>query len=114
MFALQQEAVLCKASYIKNTAYCLLFYMITFIVRSDGEASKMVAGTACGPTYKFGIRIPKNRKDALPIDSADGNTCWKISMDTEVEQIDEYDTFQDLGKGRPPPRNHQKIRLHFI
>ena len=35
-------------------------------------------------------------------------------MDTEIEQIDEYDTFRDLGKGRPPPRHHQKIRVHFV
>ena len=67
-----------------------------------------------GPTYKFGILVPKNRKDALAIDSANGNKRWKISMDTEVDQIDEYDTFRDLGKGRPPPRDHQKIRVHFV
>jgi hypothetical protein len=35
-------------------------------------------------------------------------------MDTEVEQIDEYDTFRDLGKGRLPPRDHEKIRVHFV
>ena len=62
-----------------------------------------------GPIYKFGILVPKNRRAALAIDSANGNTCWKISMNTEVKQIDEYDTFRDLGKGRPPPCDHQKI-----
>jgi hypothetical protein len=35
-------------------------------------------------------------------------------MDTEIEQIDKYDTFKDMGKGRPPPRNHNKIRVHFV
>jgi hypothetical protein len=35
-------------------------------------------------------------------------------MDTEIEQIDEYDTFKDMGKGRPPPRDHNKIRVHFV
>ena len=43
-----------------------------------------------GPTYKFGILVPKNRKDVLAIDSVNGNTRWKMSMDTEVEQIDEH------------------------
>jgi hypothetical protein len=50
----------------------------------------------------------------LAIDADNGNKRWQISMDTEVEQIDEYDTFRDLGKGRPPPRDHQKIRVHFV
>jgi hypothetical protein len=62
-----------------------------------------------GPIYKFGILVPKNQKDTLAIDADNGNKRWQISMDTEVEQIDEYDTFRDLGKGRPPPSDHQKI-----
>jgi hypothetical protein len=67
-----------------------------------------------GPTYKFGILVPKNRKDALAIDAANGNEKWKKSMDVEINQIDEYDTFNNLGKGRPPPRDHNKIRVHFV
>jgi hypothetical protein len=68
-----------------------------------------------GPKYKFGILVPKeNRKDALAIDTENGNKTWKLSMEAEVSQIDEYDTFRDLGKGRPPPRDHQKIRVHFV
>jgi hypothetical protein len=67
-----------------------------------------------GPTYKFGILVPKNRKDALAIDNANGNKRWQVSKDTEVQQIDEYDTFRDLGKGRPPPRDHAKICVHFV
>jgi hypothetical protein len=36
-------------------------------------------------------------------------------MDTEIEQIDEDDTFKDMGKGRPPPRDpHNNIRVHFV
>jgi hypothetical protein len=67
-----------------------------------------------GPTYKFGILVPKNKRDALEIDKANGNTRWKQSMDDEIGQIDEYDTFHDMGKGRPPPRDHKKIRVHFV
>jgi hypothetical protein len=52
-----------------------------------------------GPTYKFGILVPKNGKDTLALDAANGNKQWQISMDTEVKQTDEYDTFRDLGKG---------------
>jgi hypothetical protein len=67
-----------------------------------------------GFIYKFGILVPKNRKDALAIDASNENKKWLISMDTKVEQIDKYDTFKDLGKGRPSPRDHQKIRVHFV
>ena len=67
-----------------------------------------------GPTYKFGILVPKNRKDALAIDAANGNKKWQKSMDVEINQIDEYDTFKDLGRGRPPPRDYNKIRVHFV
>jgi hypothetical protein len=36
-----------------------------------------------GPTYKFGILVPKNRKDALAIDHTSGNNRWQVSKDTE-------------------------------
>jgi hypothetical protein len=62
-----------------------------------------------GPNDKLGILVPKDQKDALAIDAASGKAQWKISMDAEVKQADEHDTFQDLGKGRPPPCDHQKI-----
>ena len=67
-----------------------------------------------GPTYKFGILVPKNRKHALEIDTAKGNKQWQLSVDQEVEQIDEYNTFRDMGKGKPPPRDYKKIRVHFV
>ncbi len=35
-------------------------------------------------------------------------------MDKEISQIDEYETFKDMGVGRPPPQDHQKIRVHFV
>jgi hypothetical protein len=67
-----------------------------------------------GPTHKFSVLVPKNRKDALVIDAANGNKKWGKSMDIEINQIDECHTFNDLGKGRPPPRDHSKIRVHFV
>ena len=39
---------------------------------------------------------------------------WQQSMDSEIARIGEYDTFKDMGKGRPPPRDHKKIRVHFV
>jgi hypothetical protein len=67
-----------------------------------------------GPTCKFGILVPKNRKDALAIDAENGDKKWQKSVDVEIDQIDECETFNDLGKGRPPPRDHNKTRVHFV
>jgi hypothetical protein len=67
-----------------------------------------------GPTYKFGILVPKNKKNAIEINATNGNKRWQQSMDQEIAQIDEYDTFCDMGKGKPPPRDHHKIQVHFI
>jgi hypothetical protein len=35
-------------------------------------------------------------------------------MDVEINQIDKHNTFHDLEKGKPPPRGHNKIRVHFV
>ncbi len=35
-------------------------------------------------------------------------------MDSKISQIDEYETFKDMGVGTPPSQNHQKIRVHFV
>ena len=31
-----------------------------------------------------------------------------------MDQIDDYNTFRDLGPGKPPPRNYVFIRVHFV
>jgi hypothetical protein len=67
-----------------------------------------------GATYKFGILVSKNRKNALEIDEKNENKRRQQSMDIEIKQIDEYDTFCDMGKGRPPPQDQQIICVHFV
>jgi hypothetical protein len=67
-----------------------------------------------GPAYKFGILVPKNKRNALEINATNGNKHWQQSMDQEIAQIDEYATFHNMGKGRPPPQDQKKIWVHFI
>jgi hypothetical protein len=55
-----------------------------------------------------------SRKHALSIDADNGNTLWKTSLGLEMDQIDNYETFRDLGPGKPPPRNYIFIRVHFV
>jgi hypothetical protein len=67
-----------------------------------------------GPTHKFGILVPKHRKEALDIDDANGDNKWQKSIDVEINQINEHNTFHDLGKRKPPPRGYNKVRVHFV
>ena len=46
-----------------------------------------------GPQFKFGIQVPRNPKDALELDKKNSNTSWKDSMDTELKQLHDFDTF---------------------
>ena len=64
--------------------------------------------------YKFGVEVPKNHKDAMRLDEENGNTLWRDAELTELSQIDEYSTFQDLGQGDLRPEGHKRIRVHMV
>jgi len=65
------------------------------------------------PTYHFGILIPCNHKHAMELDQFYGNNLWRESEVTEWDSIDEYNTFQDVGKGTTP-KGYKKIWYHII
>ena len=47
--------------------------------------------------YKFGVEVPRNPKDALAIDKAEGNKEWQNSIKLElVNQIMGYEVFKVL------------------
>jgi hypothetical protein len=50
-----------------------------------------------GPVYNFGIMIPCNVKQAFELDAKNGNTLWKDVMIKEIENIQFYQTFKDMG-----------------
>ena len=64
--------------------------------------------------YKFGVRIPRNYKEAIELDKANGNTLWQDALKKEMDQIKEYKTFTDLGKGTRIPHGYQKIYVHVV
>jgi len=65
-------------------------------------------------TYKFGVRVPRNVKEAYELDRKNGNDYWQKSMEAEMAQLMEYETFKDLGKnGRVPP-GYQLIPLRMV
>ena len=65
------------------------------------------------PIYKFGVQVPRNHAEAMELDKRDGTTLWADAKAKELNQIDEYNTFTDLGKGARPA-NHRKIKVHMV
>ena len=50
----------------------------------------------------------------MMIDTRDGNTKWRDSEKLEVNQLDEYESFEDKGLNAPVPDGYKKIRCHFV
>ena len=66
------------------------------------------------PVYQYGYQVPRNHDEAVFIDERMGNTKWQDAEKLEMQQLFEYDTFKDLGKGTPIPSGYQKIPCHMI
>ena len=73
------------------------------------------------PKFKFGYQVPRDYKEAMTLDKINGNTLWKDAIDKEIEQLDEYSTFKDLGSAQwdrgkvtNAPSDHKKIRVHLV
>ena len=73
--------------------------------------------------YQFGFLIPKDYKEALQLDEQNGNSKWYDATKLEMDQINEYNVFQDHGKAQYDPKSrmvsnapngYQKIRVHLI
>ena len=64
--------------------------------------------------YKFGVRVPRNHREAVILDEKNNNTLWKESEEREMEQILHYKTFRDLGKGAQAPDGYKKIPVRFV
>ena len=66
------------------------------------------------PVYMYGFLVPRNYDQALELDISNGNTKWQDAIDTELFQIDDYDTFIDKGEGYRPGIDYKKIKVHLI
>ena len=66
------------------------------------------------PIYMFGIRVPRTSHEARILDEKNGNTKWRDAEKMELVQLDDYNTFNKLGKSVKPPDGYQRIRVHFV
>ena len=66
-----------------------------------------------GPVYQFGIQVPRNVKEAYALDSKNGNTKWGDAMKSEIDSLNEFNTFKDHGKV-PYVDGFKRIVVHFV
>ena len=66
------------------------------------------------PVYMYGILVPRNHEQAMQLDKENGNTKWRDAEIIELAQVDDYDTFEDKGKGYNPGPGWKKIRCHIV
>ncbi len=62
------------------------------------------------PRYKYGYEVPCDYCHAVELDNWNDNNKWQDSTALEMIQLDDYNTFKDLGKGAKPPEGYKKIR----
>ena len=67
-----------------------------------------------GPIYKFGVRVPRDWKEARRLQEDAGHTKWTDAEKLKLAQLAEYETFHDLGKEGTPPDDYKKISVHFV
>ena len=66
-----------------------------------------------GPKYKFGTEVARNTRHAINLDKANGNNIWKEATETELKQINEYETFR-LPTEDDDISEYQMIPYHMI
>ena len=64
--------------------------------------------------YKFGVRVPRNYKEAMELDHINSNMLWADAICWELDQIMDYCVFCDLGLGARPPPGYLHILLQLV
>jgi hypothetical protein len=68
------------------------------------------------PKYKYGHEVPRSYAHAIRIDERNRNRRWQEAIELELQQINEYGAFTDLGHHTKtaPPDGYKKIRVHLV
>ena len=68
------------------------------------------------PRFKYGFEVPRDYVHAMQLDERNKDTRWRDAIALELLQIDEYQTFHDLGHHTKanPPAGYKKIRVHLV
>ena len=66
------------------------------------------------PKFKYGFEIPGDYKHAMALDEKNKTTHWADATKLELELVQQFDTFKDMGHKAPVPPGHKKIRVHLV
>jgi len=73
------------------------------------------AGT---PVYMYGVQVPRSHREAMEMDMKNRDRLWSNSEGLELEQLEEYEVFEDLGHESNPtaraPKGYKKISYHMV
>jgi hypothetical protein len=61
--------------------------------------------------YKFGIRVPKNVKEALQLDKENENNLWRDAIAAEMDTLTKMCVFDILEKGKRAPHGYKMIPM---
>jgi len=64
--------------------------------------------------YKFGVKIPRDFREARKFQEEAGHTKWTDAERVELDNLFEYETFKDLGPNATPPEGYQKINMIWV
>ena len=64
--------------------------------------------------YKFGVCVPRNKKEAMMFNSENGNVHWQDAIEVKAGQLFEHKVFKDLGKNAAVPKGYQLIKLRVV
>ena len=68
------------------------------------------------PIYMFGVKVPRNHKQAVKFDQDNGNRLWQEAEEKEINQMFEYRVFDDRGhksRAKAPP-GYKQITLNMV
>ncbi len=63
--------------------------------------------------YKFGVEVPHSVRHAIQLDTMNGDSLWRQAMETELRQINEYETFREM-ELKDIPIGYKKIPYQMI
>ena len=75
---------------------------------------KLLSSYRSAPTYKLGIVIPQTHRQAMELDAEQGNDKWKKAEEVELEQLEQYKVFEDLGENLPTDTESKQIMVRFV
>ena len=61
--------------------------------------------------YMFGIELPRNLKEAIILDKKNGNTKWQDAWQAEIDQLQDFGTFNVEGKGESSLKDYTYVNL---